>query len=134
MRVQIIGILCCTSVLWLIRTSHYILVLKLAFLGFRFGTGLYEANIWTSAFDVIDPVARATAAGLLNVISALLGNSWINPLIGKMNDYSLEQSGTLSTALGVSGSQCSNSGGDNCNGPEHETPAAIRLPRHAQAA
>lgn len=49
------------------------------------GVGLYQSNLWAATFEVVDPAARSTAVGLLNVSSGLFA-SWINPLVGEYND------------------------------------------------
>ncbi len=46
---------------------------------FGLGVGLYQANLWTTTFEVVDPAARSTAIGLLNVASGMLG-SWATPV------------------------------------------------------
>ena len=46
--------------------------------GFAFG--VYSVNLWTTTFDVVDPAARATATGLLNVFGMVA--SFVSPLIG----------------------------------------------------
>jgi len=48
---------------------------------FGIGIGLYQANIWAATFEVVDPAARSTAIGLLNVASGMLG-SWVDPVVG----------------------------------------------------
>jgi hypothetical protein len=49
------------------------------------GINFYLANLWTSTFDVIDPAARATAIGLLNVAAGVFG-LWVSPFIGHLKD------------------------------------------------
>ena len=53
--------------------------------------GLYQANIWLAAFEVVDPAARATAVGLLNLSSGLLILWWADPAIGHVNDWATSQ-------------------------------------------
>ena len=91
-NVQIFGVLACIPALWFIGTSHSLEVLSLSLLIFGIGIGLYQANLWTAAFEVVDPAARATAVGLLNVVSGLL-TCWVNPLIGSINDAAIEHYG-----------------------------------------
>lgn len=50
-------------------------------LAYGVGVGLYQANLWTTTFEVIDPAARATAIGLLNVASGTF--AWTTPFIGR---------------------------------------------------
>ena len=46
--------------------------------GFAFG--VYSVNLWTTTFDVVDPAARATATGLLNVFGMVA--AFVSPLVG----------------------------------------------------
>ncbi|MEP0844265.1 MAG: MFS transporter [Phycisphaerae bacterium] len=48
-------------------------VLVLAMTGFGFFKGLYDANIWAALYDVVPPLRRATALGLMNSIGWLGG-------------------------------------------------------------
>ena len=41
--------------------------------GFGVFKGLYDANIFASLYDVIRPEARATAAGILNMVGTYGG-------------------------------------------------------------
>ena len=41
--------------------------------GFGFFKGLYDANIWASLHDVVEPGRRATAVGLMNSLGWLAG-------------------------------------------------------------
>jgi sugar phosphate permease len=47
--------------------------LAFAMLAFGFGLGLYQANYWTTTFEVVDPAARATALGMANLVSGGIG-------------------------------------------------------------
>jgi sugar phosphate permease len=49
------------------------------------GIGFYQANLWAATFEVVDPAARATSIGLLNVSIGLTA-SWINPIVGKLQE------------------------------------------------
>ena len=49
-----------------------------------FGYGLYVANLWTTTFEVIDPAARSTAVGMLNVIGVAAAPA--APVVGILND------------------------------------------------
>lgn len=48
-------------------------VLIVAMIGFGFFKGLYDANIFASVFDVVEPEMRATASGVMNTIGWLGG-------------------------------------------------------------
>src|SRR5439155_4396472 len=45
------------------------------------GVGLYQANLWTTTFEVVPPQTRSTAIGLLNVASGVFGFA-SRPLVG----------------------------------------------------
>ena len=62
--------------------SWYILGPTMAVSGLAYG--LYVANLWTTAFEVIDPAARSTAIGLFNVIA--VPASLTSPCIGYLVD------------------------------------------------
>jgi MFS family permease len=50
-------------------------VLVAAMTGFGYFKGLYDANIWASLYDVVQPEQRATALGLMNSIGWLGGSA-----------------------------------------------------------
>ena len=58
-------------------------LLIVAMLTYGLGVGLYQANLWTTTFEVVDPAARSTAVGYLNVVGGTLGSAF-PPLIGWM--------------------------------------------------
>ena len=66
--VQLLGMVACIPALYLLGTSGRPGLLALAMVLGGLGTGFYVANLWTTTFEVIDPAARSTAVGLLNVI------------------------------------------------------------------
>ena len=68
--------------IWIIGTSHSRPLLATAMTIFGFGIGLYQANLWTTTFEVVDPAARSTAVGLLNLAAGVLVYSWVDPAIG----------------------------------------------------
>ena len=64
------------------------------------GLGAYQANFWTASFDVVDPAARATAVGLLNLTSGLLVSTWFDPFIGWLEADAKQQGvSILGTAI-----------------------------------
>ena len=91
--VQFVGRLAMAPALWIIGTSHSIPLLAVAMFAYGFGLGLYQANLWTTTFEVVDPAARATAVGLLNLSSGVLVHTWVDPTIGKLNDWATSQGG-----------------------------------------
>lgn len=80
--VQTIGLVALVPVLVVIGLSQDRTLLAVAMVVYGLGVGLYQSNLWTTTFEVVDPAARATAVGLLNLVSGLFG-SWIDPIIGK---------------------------------------------------
>jgi ACS family D-galactonate transporter-like MFS transporter len=89
--VQVIGLSALVPALFFVGQSHLVLpedpwpLLRAAMLLFGVGVGLYQANLWTTTFEVVDPAARATAIGLLNLSAGVLG-FWVNPAIGRYHD------------------------------------------------
>lgn len=88
--VQLIGLSALVPALLFVGQSHLVIpenpwpLLRSAMLLFGVGVGLYQANLWTTTFEVVDPAARATAIGLLNLSSGVLG-FWVNPAIGEFH-------------------------------------------------
>jgi MFS family permease len=82
MIVQAIGVLCCAPfVVWCsATTSQAWLVVALSAWGLF--KGMYDANIFASAFDVIRPEARGTAAGFMNMVGWLGGAGTAPVVIG----------------------------------------------------
>jgi MFS family permease len=66
--VQALGLLLGTAFVYLFATASDLDVLKVAMALFGACKGLYDANIFASLYDVIQPQARATAAGVMNTI------------------------------------------------------------------
>ena len=91
--VQVIGIMLWIPSIYLLFTSGSEYVARIAMITIGFGFGLYVANLWTTTFDVIDPAARSTAVGMLNVIGvAASPAAWV---VGILNDRQI---------LGIGGS------------------------------
>jgi MFS family permease len=82
MIVQAMGVLCCAPfVVWCsATTSQAGLVVALTAWGLF--KGMYDANIFASAFDVIRPEARGTAAGFMNMVGWLAGAGTAPVVIG----------------------------------------------------
>ncbi len=83
--VQLIGLIGCGPALIVIATTESQTVMAAAMLVLGFGVGMYQANLWTCTFEIVDPKARATAIGLLNLSSGVFG-SWGDPIIGRVAD------------------------------------------------
>lgn len=84
--VQLVGLLAWIPALIIIGTSNHRLLLMLMMFLFGLGAGLYQANLWTATFEVIDPAARSTAIGLLNVAFGVFG-SWSSPFVGYLLEH-----------------------------------------------
>lgn len=95
--VQVIGVAMLIPALLVIGSGDQRTVLIVAMLTLGLGIGLYQANLWTTTFEVIDPAARATAIGLLNVASAAGSGGGL--VIGAMKDNGY---GLGSTIMGLS--------------------------------
>lgn len=92
--VQSAGLLLGVPSLILIGTGESIDLLAIPLAIYGFGIGFFQANLWPTTFEVVDPAARSTAIGLLNVASGLFG-VWLNPIIGTYE----RKGGNLGTAL-----------------------------------
>jgi MFS family permease len=91
--VQMGGLVLMTPSLVVVGTAAWD-VLPVPLLLFGLGVGLYMANLWATAFEVVRPETRSTAIGLMNVASGVFG-FWCNPLIGKYEKHG----GSVGTAL-----------------------------------
>lgn len=60
-------------------------VMIVGMMGFGFSFSVYSVNLWTTTFDVIDPAARATAIGLLNLVA--VSAAFASPVVGKGLEY-----------------------------------------------
>jgi hypothetical protein len=93
--------LICVPALAVMGTSHDVLILRCAMAVYGVASWLYLANLWAGAFDVVDPAARSTAIGLLNVASGVLG-AWVSPLIGRLRETGMiEELGSVFVASAV---------------------------------
>ena len=67
---------------------------------FGVALGFYVANLWTTTMEVVDPAARSTCLGLLNVFGA--GASLAGPFYGKLMDAGvITNYGTAFTSTSV---------------------------------
>ena len=82
--VQVIGIVLWVPSIYVLFTSGSEYVARIAMVTIGFGYGLYVANLWTTTFEVIDPAARSTAVGMLNVIGVAAAPA--APVVGILND------------------------------------------------
>jgi MFS family permease len=84
-RVQLAGLVLCIPALVFLGLGNNLLLLSLPILAYGIGSGLYQSQLWTSTFEVINPAYRATAIGMLNVSAGITG-LWVNPTIGLYKD------------------------------------------------
>ncbi|HEY7090601.1 MAG TPA: MFS transporter [Tepidisphaeraceae bacterium] len=78
MIVQAGGLLLGCGFLFLVGTTTSRTVLLVSMTIFGFGKGLYDSNIFASLYDVVEPRARATAAGIMNTVG--WGGGALGPL------------------------------------------------------
>jgi len=84
--VQAIGLLAGASFVALVGLTSSVVVLLVSMTLFGLSKGLYDSNIFASLFDVIEPRARATAAGIMNTVG--WGGGALGPLaVGLMTVY-----------------------------------------------
>jgi MFS family permease len=79
MIVQAAGVLGAAPFVLLVGQSHTFLLTIVALVFWGFFKGVYDANIFASMFDVVQPEARATAAGFMNAVGWLGGGG--GPLV-----------------------------------------------------
>ena len=78
MMVQAFGLLVGASFVALVGLTHNVTTLLWAMTLFGLCKGLYDSNIFASLFDVIEPRARASAAGIMNSVG--WGGGALGPL------------------------------------------------------
>lgn len=86
--VQILGLSLTVPALLAIALVDSQIVIQIALFVCGIGFWLYLSNLWATTFEVVDPAARSTAIGLLNVIAGLLG-SWPYLVVGQLRDAGL---------------------------------------------
>jgi len=86
MLVQAVGLLAGAAFVGLVGLTANVRTLLLAMALFGFCKGLYDSNIWASLYDVIEPRARGTAAGIMNTIG--WGGGALGPVaVGLVTKY-----------------------------------------------
>lgn len=96
MIVQAVGVLgCAPFALWCGMTTS-VVSLTLALTAWGLFKGMYDSNIFASAFDVVRPEVRGTAAGFMNMLGWLAGAGTAPVVIG----YIAQREG-LSFAISV---------------------------------
>ena len=83
--VQILGLVIAAPAVLVIALVDSQVMIQLALVLCGIGFWLYLSNLWATTFEVVDPAARSTAIGLLNVIAGLLG-SWPYLVVGWLRD------------------------------------------------
>jgi MFS family permease len=68
MMVQAFGLLAGSLFVFLVGSTLSVTVLIASMVVFGLCKGLYDSNIFASLFDVVDPRARASAAGFMNLV------------------------------------------------------------------
>jgi MFS family permease len=87
--VQLMGVLAGAPFVFLCGQTRSVPILILALSAWGFFKGLYDANIFASAFDVVRPEARGAIAGFMNLVGWLGGGATAPLVIG----YIAEQDG-----------------------------------------
>ncbi len=86
MMVQAAGLLVGSVFVFLVGSTGQLGTLMVAMTCFGFCKGLYDSNIFASMYDVIEPRARATAAGVMNFVG--WGGGALGPLaVGSIAKY-----------------------------------------------
>jgi MFS family permease len=86
MLVQAFGLLVGASFVGLVGLTSSVTTLLASMTFFGLCKGLYDANIFASLFDVVEPRARATAAGIMNTVG--WGGGALGPLaVGLATQY-----------------------------------------------
>ncbi len=80
--VQMLGVLCGAPFVMLCGLTPSVGTLILALTAWGFFKGLYDANIFASAFDVVRPEVRGSAAGFMNAVGWLGGGGTAPVVIG----------------------------------------------------
>jgi MFS family permease len=96
MKTQVIGLLAGVPFIILTGWTLSVPVLILAMAGFGYAKGLYDANIWASLYDVVQPERRGTALGVMNSVA------WLGGSAGPVAVAYLAQSYGMSLAISAS--------------------------------
>ena len=97
--IQILGMLIWIPALFLMGSSESLDLLRAVMVAVGIGYGFYIANLWTTTFEVIDPAARSTAIGLLNVIGIVSAPT--SPFIGNLVDKNILDLGQAISGLSI---------------------------------
>jgi MFS family permease len=86
--VQAVGVICGAPFVLLCGQTHSVYWLAVALAAWGLFKGLYDASIFASVYDVIEPQARGTAAGFMNCIGWLAGGGPAPIVIGYIAEHS----------------------------------------------
>ncbi|PYV10991.1 MAG: hypothetical protein DMG07_20230, partial [Acidobacteria bacterium] len=102
MLTQMIGLTLGAPFIWITARTASVAHLAGAMACFGFFKGMYDANIFASAYDVVHPRARATAAGIMNAVG-WTGGALAPVAIGWLlaRAESADAAETMSRALGL---------------------------------
>jgi MFS family permease len=86
MQVQALGLVVGSVFVFLVGTTSNVTILLVVMTLFGLCKGLYDSNIFAAIFDVIEPRARGTAAGIMNTVG--WGGGALGPLaVGWFTKY-----------------------------------------------
>jgi MFS family permease len=85
--VQLLGVLAGAPFVFLCGQTRSVPILILALSAWGFFKGLYDANIFASAFDVVRPEARGAMAGFMNLVRWLGGGATAPVVIGYIAEH-----------------------------------------------
>ena len=97
--VQVLGMLAWMPALFVLGWTESTTVLAATMLVTGLAYGFYVANLWTTTFDVVDPAARSTAIGLLNVIA--VPAAFTSSVIGLLRDRDVLSLGGAISGLSI---------------------------------
>jgi MFS family permease len=85
--VQCVGVLVCSPFVIICGLSGSLIVVKFSLLFWGFFKGMYDSNIFASAFDVVPVESRGTVSGFMNCVGWLLGGGLAPVLVGYLAVY-----------------------------------------------
>src|SRR5207237_2188616 len=98
--VQALGLLIGATFVAFVGLTKNVTTLLVAMTFFGLCKGLYDSNIFASLYDVIEPRARATAAGIMNTVG--WGGGALGPLaVGWMAEHGPHKSQVENMSLAI---------------------------------
>ena len=85
--VQCVGTLAAAPFVIVCSLSGSLIVVNISLLFWGFFKGMYDSNIFASAFDVVPVESRGTVSGLMNCVGWLLGGGLAPVLVGYLAVY-----------------------------------------------